>query len=75
MEKVKIRFNKHHNNSGLDWKIFVGDRMYLARHVSIEVPSVTSMTIENNNEAHWNIVCYGHLIWYDEVCCIKKHPL
>lgn len=72
MRKIKIRFNKQHNNSGLDWKVFMDDRMYVARHVSIDVPSVTSMTVEAG-ERHWNIVCYGIPLWYDDVLVIKNN--
>lgn len=71
MQKFKIRFNRQHNGTGLDWKVFTQERMFLARHVNINVPSVTTMTLENN-EPQWNIVCYGIPTWYDDVLVINK---
>jgi hypothetical protein len=71
MQKFKIRFNKQHNGSGLDWKVFTNDRMFLARHININVPSVTTLTVEDN-QPHWNIVCYGYSFWYDDVLNINK---
>lgn len=70
MYKFKIRFNRQHNGSGMDWKVFYGDRMFFARHVNINVNSVTTMTIEGN-EPHWNIVCHGVPVWYDDVLNIN----
>jgi len=71
MQKFKIRFNRQHNGSGLDWKVFTNDRMFLARHININVKSLTTLTVESA-EPHWNIVCYGYPVWYDDVLNINE---
>lgn len=71
MHKIKIRFNRQHNGSGLNWRVFYDDHMLLARHVNINVSSVTAMSVEEN-EPKWNIVCYGYPVWYDDVLNINK---
>jgi hypothetical protein len=76
MIKINIRFNRQHNNSGLDWKVFYNNTMYLARHINIGVPSVTTITKEGpQQEPHWNITCYGYPVWYEETLIIQSSSL
>lgn len=59
--KYLIRFNKTRGQPGrgtLDhvWRVFEGDKEYLAKHVKIDVPSWSEQSGED-----WNIACEGQM--------------
>lgn len=61
MSRILIRFNKTRGQEGrgtLDhvWRVFVGDKEYLFKHVKINVPAWDERTGED-----WNIACEGEL--------------
>ncbi|NBU52666.1 MAG: hypothetical protein EBS24_08605 [Chitinophagia bacterium] len=65
MNKYHIRFNKSRGQPGrgtIDhvWRVFENNETeYLARHVSINVPSWSEQTGPD-----WNITCIGFLTFY-----------
>ena len=68
MNKYKIRFNKNRgkiNQGSINhvWRIFENDREILAKYVVIRVPSWSEI---DKNGHDYNIVCCGHLIWYED---------
>lgn len=59
--KYLIRFNKTRGQPGrgtLDhvWRVFEGEKEYLAKHVRIDVPSWSEQSGED-----WNIACEGRM--------------
>lgn len=61
MNHYLIRFNKTRGQPGRGtkehvWRVFEGNKEYLAKHVKINVPSWDEQTNED-----WNIACDGFL--------------
>lgn len=57
--KYLIRFNKTRGQPGRGtlehvWRVFEGEKEYLAKHVKIDVPSWSEQSGED-----WNIACEG----------------
>ena len=68
MNIYKIRFNKNKGQLGRGtvnhvWRVFENNNEILAKHVKIQVPSWTEID-ENGHD--YNIVCRGHLLWYND---------
>lgn len=66
MNKYLIRFNKARGQPerGTEehvWRVFEGNREFLARHVRIEVPSWSEQSGPD-----WNIACYGRMLWFSD---------
>ena len=64
--KYRIRFNKSCGQPGRGtvehvWRVFQGDREWLARHVIIEVPSRSEREGQD-----WNIVCKGIMLFFED---------
>lgn len=62
--KYRIRFNKSRGQQGrgtMDhvWRVFEGDKEYLLKHISINVPSRSEI---DKSGLDWNIVCEGRLV-------------
>ena len=62
MNKIRVRFNRQHGGSEAKWKIFAEGQMFLAYSINFNVPCFTETTVENDIP-HWNIACYGKLVW------------
>lgn len=61
--KIRIRFNKTRGQPGRGtmehvWRVFSGDKEYLAKQVVINVPSRSEKECCSED---WNIVCEGEL--------------
>ena len=66
MAKYRIRFNKSRGQQGRGtmehvWRVFEGNREWLARHVIIEVPSRSEQ-----EGPDWNIICHGQLEFFQD---------
>ena len=63
MTKIRIRFNKTRGQEGRGtvdhvWRVFVGKKEYLAKHVNINVPSRSEKECCSED---WNIVADGEI--------------
>ncbi len=61
--KIRIRFNKSRGQDGRGtvdhvWRVFVGKKEYLAKHVAFEVPSRSEKECCSDD---WNIVADGQI--------------
>lgn len=58
MSDCRIRFNVHHEGSGLVWRVFVNDVEYKCSEIILNVNSYGQETWEEN-ERKWNLHCTG----------------
>lgn len=61
--KIRVRFNKSRGQPGRGtvdhaWRVFVGEREYIAKHVAINVPCWGEKEADSDD---WNIACEGKL--------------
>lgn len=58
MPTYHIRYNTHHGESDLVWRVFEDGVEHLAKDFRITVPVHGSSTIENGIQK-WNVECHG----------------
>lgn len=63
MNEYKIRYNHSRGQPGRGtnehvWRVFENGREYIVKNVKINVSSEGKI---DDDEMHWNIVCYGYL--------------
>ena len=68
MNLYKIRFNKTRGQPERGtinhvWRVFDQEREYLAKHVNLQVPSWSEI---DQNGQDYNIVCRGHMLWFND---------
>jgi hypothetical protein len=66
VSKYLIRFNKSRGQPGRGsdehvWRVFEGNKEFLARHVQINVPSWSEASGPD-----WNIACHGRMLWFND---------
>jgi hypothetical protein len=71
--KFRIRFNKSRGQPGRGtpehvWRVFVGKKEYLAKHVVLDIPSRSE---KEEGSEDWNIVCEGEMVIDRETSTIK----
>jgi len=70
MNKYHIRYNTHHGNTDLVWRVFENGQEHLVKHFHISVPMYSESTVENG-VTKWNVACQGHMIIRDGVAVIS----
>ena len=70
MNKYHIRFNTHHGDTGLTWRVFENGKEHLVNHLRISVPVRDEITDENG-VAKWNIQCEGTMTIKDGTAYIS----
>jgi hypothetical protein len=58
LNKYYIRYNTHHGESDLVWRVFENDKEYLVKAFYILVPVFGESTMENG-VPKWNVACNG----------------
>ncbi len=66
--KYTVRFNKARGQAGRGtvnhvWRVFEGNREFLATHVKIDVPSWTEL---DENGVDYNIACKGKMLFFND---------
>jgi hypothetical protein len=74
--KFKIRFNRSRGQPGRGtpehvWRVFAGNKEYLAKHVILIVPSRSEKEERSDD---WNMVCEGEMVIDRETATIKILP-
>jgi hypothetical protein len=70
MNKYHIRFNTHHNESGLAWRIFENGTEHLVKSFKITAPTFDEVTIEDGVEK-WNLCCHGYMTIVSDQAVIR----
>lgn len=70
MNKYHIRYNTHHGESKLVWRIFENGKEFLVKNFYVTVPLTSQSTIENGVQK-WNVYCEGKMHIIDGVAIIK----
>lgn len=70
MNKYHIRYNTHHGESDLVWRIFENGNEHLVRNFQVNVPMFGESTIENGVQK-WNVACRGTMKIVDNVAIIE----
>ena len=70
MNKYHIRFNTHHNESELVWRIFENGVEHLVKGFKITAPIFDETTIEDG-KSKWNVCCYGYMTIKDDIATIR----
>jgi len=75
--KIKIRFNKRRGEPGRGtsdhvWRVFAGEKEYIAKHVIIQTESWGE---KEKNSEDWNMVCNGTIEIDRENSLVIVHPL
>jgi hypothetical protein len=70
MNKYHIRYNTHHGDTDLVWRIFENGQEHLVKQFKISVPMYSESTVENGI-AKWNVACEGHMVIKDGVAVIS----
>lgn len=68
--KYHIRYNTHHGESNLVWRIFENGKEHLVKNFYITVPMSGESTLENGIQK-WNVVCEGTMLIKDNVAFIS----
>ena len=74
--KIRIRYNKTRGQEGRGtvdhvWRVFVGKKEYLAKHVVINVASRSEKECCSED---WNIVCDGQIYIDRDTSTITVNP-
>lgn len=69
MNKYHIRFNTHHGDSDLVWRIFENGVEHLVKQFHITTAMYGESTIEND-VVKWNVACDGVMTIIDDVAYI-----
>jgi hypothetical protein len=70
MNRYHIRYNTHHGDTDLVWRVFENGQEYLVKNFKILVPVCSEVTVENG-ETKWNVSCEGHMTIEDDVAIIS----
>jgi hypothetical protein len=70
VNKYHIRYNTHHGESDLVWRIFEDGKEHLVRAFYVSVPVFGESTLENGIQK-WNVACEGVMRIEDDVAYIE----
>jgi hypothetical protein len=70
MHTYHIRYNTHHAESNLVWRIFEDGVEHLVKDFYITTPMRGSSTVENGIQK-WNVECIGTMVIKDDIAYIS----
>ena len=70
MNKYHIRYNTHHGEDDLVWRVFENGQEYLVKGFYVTVPVFGESTIENGVQK-WNVSCEGVMSIVDGIAYIQ----
>jgi hypothetical protein len=69
MSTIHIRYNTHHGESDLVWRVFEDGVEHLVKDFYITTPVKGANTIENGIQK-WNVECQGQMIIKENIAYI-----
>jgi len=70
MNQYYIRYNTHHGESDLVWRVFENGQEHLVKNFQVLVPMYGESTVENGIQK-WNVACQGTMTIVDGVAVIS----
>jgi hypothetical protein len=70
MNKYHIRYNTHHGDTDLVWRVFENGQEHLVKNFQILVPMYGESTVEKG-VTKWNVTCQGNMIITDGIAVIS----
>jgi hypothetical protein len=71
LNKYHIRYNTHHGEGDLVWRIFENSKEHLVKSFYITVPMFSESTVESGIQK-WNVACTGFMKIVDDVAYIQE---